>query len=156
MLALLLERLLLPPPLYQRLGGQIYSSRRFFDGSCRLRRGEGGGSIPFLLDCLQLCQIRRSQAFPPPGNSLVDTLFRDVHARVLDCLTRRHVIDDALDHLMWEGGGGGIQAPKMSLLYDKIKPQTHKKMVTNMNALSFGPPASSIGNMPVSKLMALA
>jgi hypothetical protein len=53
-----------------------------------------------------------------------------------------------------KGGGGGMS--KMSLLYDKNKPQTHKKMVTNLNALSFGSPASNIGNMPVSQLMALA
>jgi len=44
--------------------------------------------------------------------ALVDTLFRDVRAHVLDCLMRRHVIDDALDHMMGEGGGGGIQASK--------------------------------------------
>jgi len=63
-----------------------------------------------------------------------------------------------LERLLYDGGGGkgGIQASKMSLLYDKIKPQTHKKIVTNLSALSFGSPASSIGNMPVSKLMALA
>ena len=44
----------------------------------------------------------------------------------------------------------------MSLLYDRIKPQTHKKMVTNLNALSFGSVASSMGNMPVGIPMALA
>jgi hypothetical protein len=65
-------------------------------------------------------------------------------------------MDDALDHMMWEGGGSGYPSIKNEFLYDKIKPQTHKKLVANLNALSFGSPASSIGNMPVSKLMALA
>jgi len=43
------------------------------------------------------------------------------------------------------GEGGAIQMSKMSLLYDKIKPQTHKKKVTNLNALSFGSPTSTNG-----------
>lgn len=89
------ETFVAPPPFNRDSEGESIVVGDSSMGAVDSEEEKAGGSIPFLLDCLQLCQIRRSQAFPPPSNSLVDTLFRDVRARVLDCLTRRHVIDDA-------------------------------------------------------------